>query len=802
MNKTLQGLIVSSFALAMVAQAQTPQAPTGTVAGTIRDQDRTALAGAEVTLTNLASHEALHRVTSGTGEYAFPEVPTGRYNLTVKAIGMKPATDHQVTVAAGKPVQANVRLVSERFSATVHVTADQDAVTPTIAAKAAISQGSLTARSAQSVVPESFVKEFTNPVSDYSQVIQMTPGVFSYNTNGPGLGQASIFFRGFADGQYTMTFEGIPFQDTNTPTHHSWAFFPGAFLGGAVVDRSPGSATTIGPANFGGSINLLSRTLDPNERFSLDGSAGTWNTSIVTAEYDTGNFGGNGASNFLGNYSHMASDGYQTYNAQAQDALSGKYQYAISQNTQLTAFASYIDVRSNTPSTKGPTRAQAAQYGDNYLLTGDPTQPNYVGYNWYHITTDFEYVGLTSNLGGGWKVDDKLYTYDYHNQENYNSATKISSTSAVDKVNGYRTTGNIFRLSQDSSLGTFRAGLWSELANTDRYQVPSSPLTWVDSPMPNFHETFSTLLLQPFVEYEFKVTSDFKVTPGVKYSTYKQDLTQFADNGKVVGNLGGAPDVKNSARYSTVLPALDLHYQFAQHWSAYAQYATGDTIPPSGVFDVTGAKVATIPDPTKARTTQVGTVYKGAWWTLDFDAYSIKFDNAYSSTTDNNGNTSYFANGTSTTKGVEAESTILLGGGFSLYLNATSGSAKYDATGLWVQNAPKDTEAIALYYQNYDWSIGLMGKRVGTMYQDNGSTHQAVTIDPFFMPNLFINYTLKTPSAKVKQIRLKLSVNNLNDSHAIVGVSPAAATTSVPAPGDYLTILAARSVTFSAGFDF
>jgi hypothetical protein len=30
-----------------------------------------------------------------------------------------------------------------------------------------------------------------------------------------------LFFRGFADGQYTMTFDGIPFEDTNSPTHHT-----------------------------------------------------------------------------------------------------------------------------------------------------------------------------------------------------------------------------------------------------------------------------------------------------------------------------------------------------------------------------------------------------------------------------------------------------------------------------------------------------------------------------------------------------------------------------------------------------
>ena len=55
-----------------------------------------------------------------------------------------------------------------------------------------------------------------------------------------------------------MTFDGIPFNDTNDPTHHSWVFFPAQTIGSTVFDRSPGSASSIGPSTFGGSVNFLS----------------------------------------------------------------------------------------------------------------------------------------------------------------------------------------------------------------------------------------------------------------------------------------------------------------------------------------------------------------------------------------------------------------------------------------------------------------------------------------------------------------------------------------------------------------
>ena len=786
--------LLTVVACTTIAQAQSPA---GSVHGVVRAAGRKPLAGATVEIANRATGLLRRLETSRGGEYRFSELPPGEYELSVSAVGMKPMNGARVTVVAGQSVQSNLRLDQDNASAVISVVANED----TVATRTAPSQGSLTARSAQSDVRDEFVRQFTAPVVDYTQVVQMAPGMFSYSPNGPGLGDTKTFFRGFSDGDYTMTFDGIPFQDTNSPTHHSWAFFPGMFLGGANVDRSPGSAATLGPTNYGGSINLLSRVLEPEQRISAEASAGSWNTSIYGLEYASGNVG---KSNLVVNAHEMKSDGYQTLNTQHRDAMSLKYQYALTDNTQLTAFTDYLDVRAHTPNVKGATRAQIAQFGDNYLLQDtDPKQLNYQAYNIYHVISDFTYLGLNSNLGGGWKLDDKLYSYHYKNMQGYTVAP-ISTTSGTDKLNSYRTTGNIFRLSQESATGTLRTGLWSEIANTNRYQIPTDPRTWVDAVLPNFSESFKTTTLQPFVEYEFNATNDLKVTPGVKYSSYKQDLTQFADNGKTVGNLGGAPYVKHSATYTTVLPSLDVHYLLKKNWSIYAQYATGDEIPPSSVFDVKNANVSVLPSSVKNKTVQVGTVYTSDVMTLSADAYHISFDNAYSTPGPDpvTGLTTYYSNGSSVTQGLEAEGNFVLGGGFNLYGNATFGSAKYSSTGLWVQNAPRDTESLGLYYQQGAWSVGLLGKRVGKMFNDNGAVHEAIAIDPFVIPNLFVNYTAKYLTSWMKQTRFKISVTNLSDKHSLVAVTPASKTTSVAAPGDILTLLPARSVSFSIGFDF
>src|SRR5450830_486228 len=675
------------------------------------------------------------------------------------------------------------------------------------AATKAPSQSSLEARSAQSIISDEFVRDFTSPVADFSQVIQMAPSLYSYSPNGPGLGDTKTFFRGFADGDYTITFDGIPFQDTNSPTHHSWAFFPSQFIGGAVIDRSPGTAATIGPTNFGGSINLLSRDLEPSQRTSISGSYGSWNTHLESAEYESGQFGKDGDSNLLINVHQMDSEGYQTFNKQRRQALSLKYQFAVSENTAITVFGSSIELTANTPNAKGPTRAQIALLGDNYLMSNDPKRADYFGYNRYDVSSDFEYIGINSDLGNGWKLDDKLYTYAYDNQQKYNSTTTISATSGTDKLNAYRTYGNILRISENSTLGTFRTGLWSEYAESNRFQIPSDPRTWKDAALPNFHETYNTTLLQPFAEYEYKLTDELKVTPGVKYSRYEQDFTQFADNGKTVGTAAqiGGPSVSHSVGYSSVLPSLDVHYMLQPNWSAYGQYATGDEIPPTSVFDVKSGNVTIQPKPVKNQTFQFGSVWKSDRFTLDVDAYYILFDNAYSAFTDVNGDTTYFSSGKSISQGLEAESNIILGGGFSTYLNGTIGSAKYDtgaSKGQWVANAPSDTETVSLNYEQGQWNSGIFSKRVGRYYNDNGAVHQAVAINPFVITNLFVNYRLNWQSSLVKQSKLQFGVNNLFDNHNIVAVTPASTTTSVPSANDVVVLLPARSLSLALTLDF
>ncbi len=788
---------------------------TGTISGSVTDVTGKPIARAAVTVKGESTASNYEVAADADGKYAITGLAQGAYSVEASAPSFANSRRTGVSVTAGGTAEVPLSLNISQFAQSITVEGSVSA-----AAETAPSQNTLEARSARSEISPEYIQNFASPIADYTELLNNAPGTFSVNPNGVGLGDSKTYFRGFKDGQYTMQADGIPFNDTNDPTHHSWAFFPSQFIAGVDFDRSPGSAASIGPTNFGGTINLLSRSVPYDPDIRATASYGSFNTRMLALDLDSGQFGPGKKSSLTINLHQLLSDGYQTYNYQKRVAGFIKYQYRLTERTTITLFSGLVDLWTNTPNLKGPSRAQVSEFGDNYLLSGDPNQANYYGYNFYHVQTDFEYIGINSDLGHGWKLDNKVYTYRYWNKQNYNNPSylasgffapaqqSITATSAVDKLNGYRKVGDITSVTKEMRRGILRLGLWYEWAYTDRYQTPSNPRTWVDAALPNFHEHFITNSAQPYIEYEYQATRALSITTGLKVAAYGMDLTQFADNGKTVGNLGGAPSIYHSAGYLAWMPSIDLRYRIKPNWTTYAQFATGSNIPPSSVFDSANALVAVLPKPTAVKTYQIGSVLKFNRWTLDVDAYYSHFQNPYSSFIDATTGESYFyQTGPSNTKGVEAESNIQIGRGFSVYLNGTLGAAKYQGGksytngGLWIANTPKNTEAVGLTYQVRNWDVGMFNKRVGTMYNDNGTINQAVTIDPFNVTNLFVNYTFKGDTY-LRGTKVRFAINNLFDQHNIVGVVPFSTKSNGPAPGDTLTLLPARSISITMTFGY
>ena len=109
------------------------------------------------------------------------------------------------------------------------------------ASSVAPAQASLQATQPQSVVSRAFFEDAKSPATDYTGIVAITPSATGgISPNGPGLGEAKNGLRGFKDGEYNVTFDGIPFGDTNGPTHHTTAYFPAEVIGNVTVERGPG----------------------------------------------------------------------------------------------------------------------------------------------------------------------------------------------------------------------------------------------------------------------------------------------------------------------------------------------------------------------------------------------------------------------------------------------------------------------------------------------------------------------------------------------------------------------------------
>lgn len=822
---------------------------TGTLSGTIVDQSGKPIPNAAVEVRNEVNGDSHQATADDVGRFAATGLAAGTYSVRVTAPGFALATRSHGQVSAGATLDVPITLSVESLATVVTVNE-----TISLAATTAPSGNTLEAQAARTEVSQDFIQNFLSPIADYSEYVNYSPGTWSYNGNGIGLGQGKTFFRGFKDGQYSMTFDGIPFNDTNDPTHHSWANFPSGWTTAVDFNRSPGLSSEFGPSNFGGSINMQSPQLFPDPNIRVTGSYGSFNTRLLQLDGESGFFGPGKKSSFLMDIQQLLSDGYQTFNYQKRVAGYGKYQYRFNNRSSLTLYGGLVDIWSNTPDSNMPSRAQVAQFGDNFLSTNTPFLANgtpdafFYGYSTYHVQTDFEYAAYNADLGKGWHLDARLFTTRYWNKQFLQKGgnpvdLSLASPSGVDKLNGYRHAGDTLVISQTSKWGTFRTGMWYDWAYTDRYQYPSNLVSQLNTPFPNFHEKFITQTMHPFGEYEWHPVSRLVITAGVKDARYSFHLNQYQDNGKTVGCLGGKLVAANKAAntpplcvggvqfthheviYSNLLLNAAARYALKSTWSVYAQFAEGSQIPPSAVFDVPGGNVLSPPNPTLAKTYQFGSVMKHRRWTLDFDAYYIHFQNGYASFTDVlSAEAVYTPTGPSNTRGLEAESNIILGGGLSLYLNGTLGSAKYQEGrnfpngGLWVQNTPRDVETVSLLWQHKNFDVGLVNKNVGRMYNDNGSLNylingipisypvdQAVKIDPFDVVNVFVNYTIKNASW-FRGSKIRLSVNNLADNHALIGVSPATKPTAAipfaPNGGDLLTLVPGRSVmvTFTAGW--
>ncbi len=632
------------------------------------------------------------------------------------------------------------------------------------------SQGSLNQSEPGSTVSDKVLRDIIPASSDYNEAAKFTPGFVSSNAN--GVGDSKSGWRGFQDGQFNITFDGIPFGDANDPSHHSAAYFPGSFLGRVNIDRGPGPASQVGYAPFGGTMSLWSLDLTDKRYASVGTSFGSFNTFTTDISAQSGYIASTQTRALIA-FSHIQSDGQLQYGNTStyQGLIKIEKQFG---DAKITALATGGTERYNN--TGSPTYPQLLQFGKNYgELNKNPLTQQFTGYNNSLKATDMEYIRFEANVLG-FDVDNKVYTYSYWYPKAQNNGSdqtieglnsngngtvnqikipKIppqTGTTTINvlgttngdvtgylKENNYRAYGDILNISRDIKAGfasgTLRTGVWIEGVDNHRAQPYIDYTTGQTYTQLGNAQNIAYKLnlnskirnIQPFAEYEWRPTENLTITPGYKYEAF----TRIHDAS--INQTTLAP-IAYSHTYTANLPFLAARYKLNSEWTIYAQASKGFLAPTVSAYYVFNPDTSNQIAPQQTTNYQVGTVYKTGRVTFSADAYQIEATN-FPVNIGTKQQPVQVNGGTVRYRGLEAEGTLAIINGFAAYASGALIEAKFTkglygltadpnapttSAGLRVGNAPTFTAAGGFIYDDAMFFGSLLYKVTGSSYGSAG----------------------------------------------------------------------------------
>ena len=732
--------------------------------------------------------------------------------------GAKPAPRKKVKQTRAPRANATRQAAQTAAPAVVPLTSDAAIGSGAPAGSApalAPSQGSLNSFQPTSIVSDKIIKDVVKVGADYNETAKYTPGFVSNNAN--GIGDSKSGWRGYQDGQFNITFDGIPFGDANDPSHHSAAYFPASFLSRVTVDRGPGAASQFGYATFGGTLGLNSLELSDKAGASVLASAGSQSTFTTSLSGQSGYYAPTGTRALVA-VSHIRSAG------QLQYGDSQTYQGLLKIDKQMgevkvTALATGGTERyTNVNSITWP---QYLAHGVNYgQVNGNPKSTQYYGYNNSLKATDMEYIRAEFDLSG-FKVDNTAYTYSYwypRMQNNgvdqgiegdastankgtltsvkfpagsttYNYALTNGDVTGYYKGNSYRAYGDMLKVARDINIplfvGTLRGGLWLERVGNERVQhyvdyTTGKPYEQINTVAPvgaayklNLSSYITTV--QPFVEYEWRVNEQLTVTPGYKMASFTRDHQAIVNQTTLL-------PMNYKHTYTSNLPFLALRYKLTPEMTVYAQASKGFLAPTVSAYYVVDPTVNGIA-PQSTTNYQIGAVYKTKDWTVSGDIYQVTATNFPVTNTTSTGLTFYENGGTARYQGLELEGTYSLVNGFSAYASGALISAKYVEganKGYRVGAAPSYTLAGGLIYDDQTYFASMLHKIVGDQYGADGQRVASLTTDASLNKISSYNSTdlvVGVRSDVLKRIgfgekaEFKLGVSNIFDHRNITDVS-------------------------------
>jgi iron complex outermembrane receptor protein len=698
------------------------------------------------------------------------------------------------------------------------VTAERDKAAATAPTKASLAE-----TQPESIISRAFIDQVTPETGTWESVALIAPSVSGTAANGGGVGETSkLTLRGFQDGQFNLTYDGIAFGDTNGPTHHAASYWPASTIGAVVIDRGPGAAGDLGQANFGGAIHYFSQT--PSDKFGLEQKAtyGSFATEASVTTINTGTLGILGGGKLLLNFDERWSAGELSDSSGVAQNQLAKFVLPIGDKVTFTLFGSHNYTRFyQADAGPGETWQQVQTYGKNFALNNNPKDEHYYKYNYEGKATDFDYADLKGQVAPSITAEDQLYTYFYTNKtwaansisdlvgSNASSlihvATppeKATDIGGYDKLNQYRVYGDIVRVNKEWGFGTLKLGGVYEWSGTDRFNeledftlggpgdLGAYPdLNYPKSKYPLLPATTNAKTLensayqtwQAFVDFELHPIDRLTITPGFKFvhseiEVNAADENVAASTPEVInGTTIAVSAFKNSPliahnTYTAPLYFGTINYKIRADLSVYGQIATSFLLPGLPNLYYQAANLQSL-QPEKTISYQTGVVYSHGNLTGDADVYRVDATNLQAScTVDNQAATCNF--GSARYTGVEGEVAYAFNFGATLFANGSLNTAKQLANAAnpgagiatanpaeELTNAPNSTFAIGNIYHSGPWA-GTISYKLSGPYVASYNGSQGNRLPGFDTLDASAAYDFG-------HFKIKLQAFNLLDKRAI-----------------------------------
>jgi len=636
----------------------------------------------------------------------------------------------------------------------------------------------------QTVIPRQTIENVASPFADFGILPNLTPSFVSTAPNGTGFDAAkNMTLRGFPDGQFNITLDGIPFQDPDTFSHHSTSFFPASSIDSVVVDRSPGDAITLGYATIGGSVNMNSVSLPAKSQAQAYGAYGSFATSLAGARLATAAPREDGQTGVLLNVQDLQSNGALSWAEGHRNDILFKSESRFG-GARLTALYAYDWYHFNNP--PSVTTAQIAQFGRDFGFSANPASPAFYGYSATDRRSDFGYLRLQTPLDGAFTLQETLYTYSYWNKGLSLKGDPTSSpvgngfgvnpsdTAGRTTETDYRTFGNVLQVEHSDGDGIFRSGLWLERSHLKSQRNALDVTTGAvyninkNANSPLLYDYRSLLeTVQPYVEYEWQALPRLLIEPGLRYQHVHRGFDANVVPNSLPGTNGDIGRTVNSW-----LPSLEVKYRLTPATHVYAQWAKGALVPSQSFFYTSNPGQSNQAKPETSRAMQGGVVYTAGPLTAALDAYWIELKD-YVSTVTLGGNTQFVNNGRVRYRGIEAETTVPIAGGFTAVANGSVMEARFRDAGVvspaqqagdTISLVPSYTALAGVLYQRGLWTASVYGRFVGAQYQGKNGSSDGVDfrVKPYHYTNLALSRSLDDWIGH-RHSALGIQINNLEN---------------------------------------